>query len=73
MKSLSKQCDICSDKIGLYQPWYTIRVKGYLAFTDLKKNPMCLCPNCFHAYKDFLIERETEMVHQKHYEEIKNA
>lgn len=75
MKSIKpKECDICHDKIGLYQPWYSIRVRGRLAFADgLKSNPMCLCPNCFHAYKNFLIEREVQECHKKNWIDIKKG
>ena len=70
---IPKECDICHDKIGLYQPWYTIRVKGNLAMSDkIKKNPMALCPNCFHAYENFLVERETQENHKQNYIDIKN-
>ena len=71
---IPKECDICHDKIGLYQPWYSIRVKGYLALTkELKSNPTCLCSNCFHAYKNFLIERETQENHKRNYIDIKEG
>lgn len=72
MKVLQKQCDICHDKIGLYQPWYSVRVRGRLAFTDkLKNNPTTLCANCYHAYENFLIEREVQENHKKNYIDIK--
>ena len=68
-----KQCDICHDKISLYQPWYLIQVKGRLAFADgLKANPISLCANCFHAYKNFLIEREVQENHKRNYIDIKH-
>lgn len=69
-----KQCDICHDKIGLYQPWYSVHVKGHLAITnELKANPMTLCPNCFHAYQDFLISQEVQENHKRNYQDIKKA
>lgn len=71
MPIIPKQCDICKDKIGLYKPWYSIKVKGHLAFSNIKNNPMCLCPNCFNAYKDFLLEREIQENHRKNYYDIK--
>lgn len=71
---IPKECDICKDKIGLYQPWYTIRVKGKLAIPEnIKKNPMNLCANCFHAYENFLIEREVQEEHKKNYIDIKKG
>ena len=76
MKILTRRCDICNDPIGLYEPWYSIRVRGKLAFLhrdELKHNPMCLCRDCFRAYKDFLIEREVQENHKKHYEDVMNA
>lgn len=73
MKALTKSCDICHDAIGLYQPWYSIKVRGWLTIAKVNKNPMCLCPSCFHAYQDFLIEREVITNHHKNYEDVKNA
>lgn len=76
MKINPKQCDICGDKIHLYEPWYSILVKGKLAIVgkkELKNNPMCFCRDCFHAYRNFLIEREVQENHKKNYEDIKNA
>ena len=70
MKIIPKECDICHDKIGLYQPWYSIKVKGRLAIPNLKTNPMCICPNCFHAYEYFLLEREALTNHHKNYHDI---
>ena len=67
-----KECDICHDKIGLYQPWYTVRVRGWIGSTkSLKANPTCLCPNCFNAYKNFLIEREVQECHRQNWMAIK--
>lgn len=73
MISFTKTCDICHDKIGLYQPWYSIKVTGKLAIPDLKANPMCLCPGCFHAYQDFLVEREVLANHERNYKDIKRG
>ena len=67
------ECDICHDPIVLYQPWYSVQVKGRLAIPALKANPMALCVNCFRAYQRFLTEHETEMNHRKHYEETRNG
>ncbi len=79
MKIHDVSCDICQDKIGLYQPWYSILVKGKLAIipqnpakAGLKHNPMTLCPNCFQAYKDFLLEREVQENHKRNYNDIVN-
>ena len=76
MRILEKRCDICNDLIRLYEPWYSIRVRGKLAFLhkgELKRNPMSLCRECFHAYKDFLTEREVQENHRRHYLEVKNV
>lgn len=68
----AKECDICHDKIGLYQPWYSVQVKGHLALTnDLKINPTVLCPECYQAYKDFLVEQEVEANHKKNLENMR--
>lgn len=70
---MPKECDICHDKIGLYQPWYTIKIKGcFIRSEKVKKNPMSLCPNCFHAYENFLVEREVQENHKQNYIDIKN-
>ena len=67
-----KFCDICNDKIGLYQPFYTIKIKSWLCTPkNVKHNPMTLCPSCFNAYEKFLIEREVEANHAKNYSDIK--
>ena len=72
IKLIPKACDICHDRIGLYQPWYSILVRGKLALPNkLKRNPIILCPNCFHAYEDFLIEREVQENHKRNYIDIK--
>ena len=73
MKILQKECDICHDRIGLYQPWYSIKVTGKLAIPKMKANPMCLCPDCFHAYQDFLVEREVITNHHKIYHDIQKG
>lgn len=66
-----KACDLCKDPIGLYKPWYSIRVKGIWASSkELKANPMTLCPDCFHAYKDFLIQHEVQENHKRNYNEL---
>ena len=67
-----KACDLCKDPIGLYKPWYSIKVKGFWAYPtkDLKANPLTLCPDCFHAYKDFLIQHEVQENHRRQYGEL---
>lgn len=64
------ECDICHDKIHLYQPWYSVKVKGRLAIPRLKTNPMHICVNCFHAYENFLTEREVQENHRKNWHEV---
>lgn len=68
-----KNCDICSVRIGLYQPWYTIHVRGKLGLpVKLRENnPLTLCPDCFHAYENFLIERETMENHKRNWIDIR--
>ena len=72
LKIKAVSCDICKDKISLYQPWYSIRVEGHLGSTKAKelKNPMSLCPNCFQAYKNFLVEHEVQENHKKNYNDL---
>ena len=67
------ECDICHDKIALYQPWYSVKVRGRLAIPKLKNNPTKLCSNCFHAYKNFLLELEVHENHKKNYNEMKGS
>lgn len=70
----AKSCDICHEPIGLYKPWYSVQVKGFLASTkDLKWNPTVLCPECYQAYKDFLVETEVEMNHKKNLSDMKGS
>jgi hypothetical protein len=35
--------------------------------------PTVFCPDCFHAYEDFLVEREVLTNHKKTMDDIKNA
>ena len=68
----AKSCDICKDKIGLYTPWYSVRIKGRLCFTGKERpNPMILCVNCYHAYENFLTEREVQENHKRNMKEMK--
>ena len=70
----SKSCDICKDKIGLYTPYYTIKVRGWMCKADqLKANPMVLCQNCYHAYENFLKKQETEENHKRNYMDLKGV
>lgn len=62
---LPKQCDICLDKIGLYQPYYTVQTKGHLTGDGWHKQIGVFCPRCFHAYKDFLTERKVTENHKR--------
>ena len=68
----TKSCDICHDKIGLYQPYYTVRIRGWLCFPNKDKpNPTTLCVTCYHAYENFLTEREVQENHKSNYKEMK--
>ena len=70
---IPKECDICHDKLGLYQPWYSVQARGHLASTKtLKYNPTVLCPDCFQAYKNFLVEQEVQENHKKNRIDIKH-
>lgn len=66
-----KSCDICHDKIGLYTPWYTVQVRGRLCSNGNRPNPMNLCTHCFHAYENFLTEREVQENHKRNMIEMK--
>ena len=68
-----KVCDICHDPIALYRPWYSVKVSGKLAIPNLKANPMSLCPDCFHAYEDFLVKQEVEANHKKNLENMRGG
>ena len=74
VKQLPTECSICRDPIGLYQPYYTIMIHPHFAKDkrDFSK-PTVFCPDCFHAYEDFLIEREVLTNHKKTMDDIKNA
>lgn len=70
---LYDHCMICKDPIKLYEPYYTVRTREHIG-TLLKfnsTNEYALCPNCFHAYENFLIEQTTHENHKKHMEDIK--
>lgn len=72
IKALSKSCDICHDPIGLYKPWYTVKVSPHLKIsTRLKNNPMVLCPSCFHSYENALIEMEVQENHKRNYQDMR--
>lgn len=67
-----KSCDICKDKIGLYTPWYSVHIKGKLCIPGKDRpNPMTLCTNCYHAYENFLTEREVQENHKQNMMEMK--
>ena len=71
---LPTECGICRDKIGLYQPYYTVHIHPHFVKTEKDfTKPTVLCPNCFHAYEDFLIEREVITNHAKNMQDIKNV
>ena len=61
---LPKICDICKDKIGLYQPFYTIQSESRFIWKGNEKERVILCPACFHAYKDFLTSREEYFIYK---------
>lgn len=68
---LPKQCDICQDKIGLYQPYYTVTTRGYHTGDGWRKQNGVYCPRCFYAYKDFLEGRKTGEIQRKNLDEVK--
>jgi hypothetical protein len=71
-KKLPKQCDICKDEIKLYKPYYTVMVRPH--FTQLKESGIkVFCPDCFHAYENFLIEHEVQENHKRNYQEMKGV
>lgn len=65
LKILPKQCDICKNRIGLYQPFYTLQSEGRCIGLKRPKETAVLCPTCFHCYKDFLNSREEFFIYQK--------
>lgn len=71
-QQLPSECSICRDKIGLYQPFYTISIHPHFVkgHRDFSKQSV-FCPNCFQAYENFLIEREVQENHKRNYKEMK--
>lgn len=65
MKTLPKACDICRDRIGLYQAFYTVQSEGRFLRGKPKNETVVLCPRCFQSYKDFLNSREEYFIYQK--------
>jgi hypothetical protein len=74
--TLPTRCDICQDKIPLYQPWYSVMITGHFC-DDPGKNVLtekgyqALCPNCFQAYEKFIIEQGTQENHRRHRREMR--
>ena len=67
-----KKCVLCSDKIGLYTPYYTVRTRGWLCRTSEKhNNPMTLCTHCYHAYESLITQMEIQNKHQQNYLDMK--
>ena len=71
-QKLPQHCDLCHDPIGMYQPWYSILVNGHFVNDDVKDDLAILCPDCFHAYEDFLLEREVNATHVREMNETRN-
>ena len=68
------KCGICNEAIGLYRPYYTIVIHPHFAKQDHDISlPTVFCPDCFHAYENFLIEREVITNHKKTMDDIKNV
>ena len=56
---LPNRCEICKDRIGLYQPYYTIAVHAHFIKNKAEKEGVTVfCPNCFNAYEQFLTGRQ---------------
>lgn len=69
---LPDHCYICKDPIRLYRPYYTVRIKGHLTKTgDVYSGEMVLCPDCFNAYDNFVIERITQENHKRTNKEMR--
>ena len=62
---LPKQCDLCHDPIGLYQPWYSIYIDPHFTKVNPKNEVSVLCPDCFRAYEVFLTQRELHCIHKR--------
>ena len=62
---IPKQCDICHAPIGLYQPWYSVLINSHFARPRVKDSLSVLCPDCFSAYKHFLVEQEFRSIHKR--------
>lgn len=74
--TLPTKCDICQDNIPLYSPWYSVIITGHFC-PDPKiggdKGYQALCPQCFYAYKDFIVEHRTEETHKRHMRDVKDV
>lgn len=75
--TLPTKCDICNDAIPLYSPWYSVMMTGHFCPDPTiggneSKGYQALCPECFYAYKDFVIERKTEKNHRQHMQDVMN-
>lgn len=74
IQKIPDQCDICKDPIKLYQPYYTVKIKKTIGGVKFKQEEQhYLCPNCFDAYKDFIIERTVQENHKKTMQDMKGA
>lgn len=66
LDKLPKQCDLCKQYIGLYEPFYTIMMDSYFVKGKRLRNYMvAMCPNCWDAYHKYLTKREENFIHKK--------
>ena len=71
LPKLPDHCHICMDPIRLYQPYYTMRIDSNFMSGNHMHAITILCPNCYHAYENFIIERTTQENHKRTMREVK--
>ena len=67
-------CDICKDKINLYEPYYTIKTDKTYCHVKVKGyDKLVLCGDCFRAYQNFIVERTVQENHKNTMNEMKGV
>ena len=64
------ECSICQKEIGLWQPYYTMTIKGHWD-ADFKDKKRVFCRECFRKYQDFEYVQRVHSVHEQHMKDIK--
>ena len=69
-KQLPDHCDLCHDKIGRYEPWYTVVIDSHFS-KDKEHSETVFCSGCYLAYCDFLVERQVLATHIREMKETR--